>query len=50
MSPTTTAPATPAPAEPRFEKPAPQIKHVSPAGDNPPAYAPANNPEFMPFR
>jgi len=47
MSPTTIAPPKP---EPRFEKPAAPIKQVSPAGDHPPAYAPANDPEFMPFR
>lgn len=50
MSPTITASPTPAATEPRFEKPAAPIKQVSPAGENPPAYAPANNPEFMPFR
>ena len=49
MSPTTTASPKPVATEPRFEKPA-EIKQVSPAGENPPAYAPANHPEFMPFR
>ena len=36
-------------AEPRFEKPV-VIAQVSPAGPTPPPYAPANHPEFMPFR
>ena len=35
--------------EPRFDKPA-VIEQVSPAGPTPPPYAPANHPEFMPFR
>lgn len=41
---------TPPKPEPRFEKPATPVKQISPAGPNPPAYAPANHPEFMPFR
>lgn len=36
-------------AEPRFDKPG-GIPQISPAGPTPPPYAPANHPEFMPFR
>ena len=35
--------------EPRFDKPG-GVPQVSPAGPTPPPYAPANHPEFMPFR
>lgn len=41
--------ATKTTPEPRFDKPEP-IRQVSPAGPTPPPYAPADHPEFMPFR
>ena len=51
MSPTITASPAPETVDARFDKAdTGEIKQVGPAGENPPPYAPANHPEFMPFR
>jgi hypothetical protein len=45
----TASTSTHAMKDPRFDKPG-AVPQVSPAGATPPPYAPANHPEFMPFR